>query len=222
MNTINVRNIHTDRVQEDSSLLQSNQSPSQMAQSLPVQREEVEEAVHSLKACKSPGVDNIPSKLLKNGDKATTTVLTAIYQRIWEMKKQLKQWSQSIVIPLPKKGNLKQGQNYPTISLISHPSKIMLQFTLNQLKVKAKELLTEERAEFRPEESALEQIFNSRVIIEKHLQHQHDLFHNFIDFKKAFDRVWHVGLWQVPRSFNIKNWFKPFRYCMRTPSVQPS
>ena len=32
---------------------------------------------------------------------------------------------------------------------------------------------------------------------------QRDLFHNFIDFKKAFDRVWHAGLWQVLRSFNI-------------------
>ena len=35
------------------------------------------------------------------------------------------------------------------------------------------------------------------------LQHQRDLFYNFPDFKKAFDRVWHAGLWQVLRSFNI-------------------
>ena len=41
-------------------------------------------------------------------------------------------------------------------------------------------------------------------ITEKHLQHQRNLFHNFIGFKKASDRVWHAGLWQVPRSFNIE------------------
>ncbi|GFS04037.1 endonuclease-reverse transcriptase [Elysia marginata] len=35
------------------------------------------------------------------------------------------------------------------------------------------------------------------------MQHQRDLFHNFIDFKKAFDRVWHDGLWHVLRGFNI-------------------
>ena len=46
-------------------------------------------------------------------------------------------------------------------------------------------------------------IFSSRVI-EKHQQHQHNLFHNFIDFKKAFDRVWLVGLWRVFKSFNIE------------------
>ena len=51
--------------------------------------------------------------------------------------------------------------------------------------------------------SSVEQIFNSRVFTEKHLQHYHDLFHNFIDFKKACDRIWHVDLWQVLRSFNM-------------------
>ena len=40
--------------------------------------------------------------------------------------------------------------------------------------------------------------------MEKHLQHQRDLFHNFIDFKKAFDRLWHDGLWQVLRKFGIE------------------
>ena len=34
--------------------------------------------------------------------------------------------TQSLVITLPKKGNLQQCQNYHTISLISHPSKVML------------------------------------------------------------------------------------------------
>ena len=52
-------------------------------------------------------------------------------------------------------------------------------------------------------QSTVEQIFNSRVITEKHQLHQCSLFHNFINFKKALDRVWHVGLWQVLRSFNI-------------------
>ena len=39
---------------------------------------------------------------------------------------------------------------------------------------------------------------------EKHLQHHHDLFRNFIDFKKEFDRVLHTGLRQVLRSFNVE------------------
>ena len=73
----------------------------------------------------------------------------------------------------------------------------MLRDILNQLKAEDEELLAEEQARFRSGRSTVEQTFNSRVIIEKHLQHQRDLFHNLIDFKKAFDRVWHAGLWQL-------------------------
>ena len=91
---------------------------------------------------------------------------------------------------------------YRTFSLISHPSKIMLRVILNRRKGKAEELLAEEQAGFRPCQSTVEQIFNSQVIIVKHLQHQRDLFRNFVDFKKAFDGVWHAGLWQVLGSFN--------------------
>ena len=47
----------------------------------------------------------------------------------------------------------------------------------------------------------VEQVFYKQVIMEKHLC---DMFHNFIDFKKAFDRVWHAGLWQVLLSFNTQ------------------
>ena len=72
----------------------------------------------------------------------------------------------------------------------------MLRVMLNRLKAKAEELLAEEQAGFRPGRRTVEQIVNSRVIIEQHKQHQCDLFHNFVDFKKAFDRVWPAGLLQ--------------------------
>ena len=83
---------------QDTSPLQNNQVPTQEAESLPVLREETEEAVRSLSAGKSPGMDNIPSELLKNGGEATTTVLIELYQKIWETKEWPKEWTQSLVI----------------------------------------------------------------------------------------------------------------------------
>lgn len=41
--------------------------------------------------------------------------------------------------------------------------------------------------------------FIRRVITEKHLQHGKDMC---INFKKAFDGVWHERLWNVLRTFN--------------------
>ena len=107
---------------------------------------------------------------------------------------------QSLVITLPKKGNLQQCQNYRTISLISHPSKVMLKIILNRLKPQAEKIIAEEQVSFKAGRSTTEQVFNLRILCETYLQHQQDLHHVFIDFKKTFDRVWHAALWSTMKS----------------------
>ena len=74
---------------------------------------------------------------------------------------------------------------------------------LNRLKPQAEEIIAEEQAGFRAGRSATEQIFNLRILCEKYLQHQQNLYHVFIDFKTAFDRVWHAALWATMRKYNI-------------------
>ncbi|KAK2193002.1 hypothetical protein NP493_18g00015 [Ridgeia piscesae] len=79
----------------------------------------------------------------------------------------------------------------------------MLKILLNRLKPQAEKIIAEEQADFRPGRSTTEQIVNLRILCEKYLQHQQDLYHVFIDFKKAFDTVWHAALWATMRHFNI-------------------
>ena len=88
-----------------------------------------------------------------------------------------------------------QCQNYRTISLISHLSKVMLKIILNRLKPQAEKIIAEEQAGFRADRSTTEQISNLRILCDKYFQHQQDLYHVFIDFMKAFDSVWHAALW---------------------------
>ena len=79
----------------------------------------------------------------------------------------------------------------------------MLQVILIRLKAKAEELLAEEQAGFRRGRSAIGQILNVRMVIQKHLQHQRDSVPQLLRLQKECDRVRHAGLWQVLRSFNI-------------------
>ena len=79
----------------------------------------------------------------------------------------------------------------------------MLKVILNRLKPQAAKIIAEEQAGFRTGRSTTEQIFNLRILCEKYLQHQQDLYHVFIDFKKAFDRVWHEALWATMKKYNI-------------------
>ena len=68
----------------------------------------------------------------------------------------------------------------------------MLKIILNRLKPQAEKIIAKEQAGFRAGRSTTEQIFNLRILCEKYLQHQQDLYHIFIDFKKAFDGVLHA------------------------------
>ena len=137
--------------------------PQPINDSHPTLWEEVEATEKSLKKGKSAGVDNISSA----GEEAMIDMLLIICNKIW----QTGEW-QSLIITVPKKGNLQLCQNYRTISLISHPSKVILRILLNRLKPQAEEIIKEEQTGFRAGRSTTEQIFNLRMLFEKYLQHQ--------------------------------------------------
>ena len=79
----------------------------------------------------------------------------------------------------------------------------MLETILNRLKPQAEEIITDEQAGFRAGMSTTEQIFNLRIFCEKYFQHQQDLYHVFIDFRKSFDKVWYAALWAIMKKYNI-------------------
>ena len=169
----------------------------------PILREEVEAAVISLKKGKSAGVDNIPSELVQAGGQAMTDMLIIICNKIWQTGEWTTPWTQSPIITLLKKGNLQLCQNYRTISLISHPSKVILIILLNRLKPQAEETIKEEQAGFRAGRNTNEQRVNLRILCEKYLQHQQSLYHAFVDFK--FDKVRHAALCETMRLYNIND-----------------
>ena len=108
-------------------------------------------------------------------------VLTEICNRIRRTGEWPTSWTQSLIITLPKKGNLQLCQNYRTIS---HSSKVILKVILNRLKPQAEEIFAEEQAELRAGRSTTEQIFNLRILCEKYLHNPQNLYHVFTDFKK--------------------------------------
>ena len=170
---------------------------------LEILESEVESALKSLKLGKAPGIDNIPADLLVHGGESVVKVYTRICNYVYKTGNWPEDWTKSIVIPLPKKGNLKQCKNYRTISLISHPSKILLKVILNRLQPQAEAILAEEQAGFRKGRSCAEQIFNLRLVCEKYRELGKPVYHTFVDYKKCFDRIWQNGLWAVMRRFNI-------------------
>ena len=67
----------------------------------------VEAAVKALKLEKSAGVDNIPAELVQARGETMIDILTAVCNKIWKTGEWPTTWTQSLVITLPRKGNLK-------------------------------------------------------------------------------------------------------------------
>src|SRR3989441_5232777 len=120
------------------------------------------------------------------------------------MKKNLMQFGKSVIVPLPKKGDLRLCENYRTISLIPHASKVLLEIVRKRLKPYIEANLSQTQAGFRPGRNTVEQIHIWTQLAERYLEIQNGQMVNvFIDFKKAFERVWHVGMLRVMRHYSI-------------------
>ena len=94
------------------------------------------------------------------------SILTIICNKIWGNGEWPTPWTKSMIITLLKKANLEICNNYRTISLISHPSKVIFKVLLNRLKPQEEEIIAEVPAG--TGRSTIEQTVNLRIICEKY------------------------------------------------------
>ena len=106
----------------------------------------------------------------------------------------------SVFIPIPKKGNAKEGSNYCTIVLISHISEEILKLLQARLQQYMNSEFPDVQADFRGER---EQIANIRWIMEKAREFQKNIYFCFLDYAKAFDCVDHNKLWKILKEMGI-------------------
>jgi len=76
--------------------------------------EEVQAAVRKLKDRKSPGVDGIPAELIKAGGEGLTQAIQKLCEIIWKEEKWPQEWTKSVLVTIPKKGDLTECSNYRT------------------------------------------------------------------------------------------------------------
>jgi len=93
---------------------------------------EVKWVLGSITTNKVSGGDGIPVELFQILKDDAVKVLYSICQQIWKTWQWPQDWTRSVFIPIPKKGNAKECPNYHTIAFISHTSKVMLKILLSQ------------------------------------------------------------------------------------------
>jgi hypothetical protein len=73
---------------------------------------EVEIAIGKLKSYKSPGTDNIPTELIKAGGEILYSEIHRLICCIWNKEELPQQWKESIIVPIYKKGDKTDCNNY--------------------------------------------------------------------------------------------------------------
>ena len=134
---------------------------------------EVKWAITTTKASGGYGITVELFQILKDD---ALKVLHSICQQIWKTQQWPQDWKGSILIPIPKKGNVKECSNYHTIALISHASKVMLKILQARLQQYVNHELPDVQAGFRKGRGTRDQIANICWIMKKAREFQKNIF----------------------------------------------
>jgi len=94
---------------------------------------EVELVIEKLKSYKSPGIDQIPTELIKAGVKTIGCEIHKLIISIWNKEELPEEWKELIMVPICKKGDKADCNNYRGISRLPTTYKIVSNILLSRL-----------------------------------------------------------------------------------------
>ena len=165
----------------------------------PITREEVLLAIQRLKNGKAAGPDGIIGELLKHAGHLAVDFLVKFFNVLFDRGRYPDSWTESIIVPLFKKGNQNDPNNYRGISLCDISSKLYSSIINNRLQewIEQNNLTGECQAGFKTKTnkqtnkqnySAVDHMYKLMALIQKQFALNRKLYVAFIDFEKAFDR----------------------------------
>lgn len=182
---------------------------------------------------KSPGVDGVTNELLRcigtsredfAGDEAgvggrdkrnpLAVIIHKIVERAWSKAEVKREWDSAVVVPVPKKGDLTDPNNYRGIALLNTTFKLingMLADRLSKTIVDYR-LLDPAQVGFLNREEAVAQAATLMHICQRRQLKGQDTVLCFVDLAKAYDSVPHEGLLMKLERFGVHgeamNWLR--------------
>ncbi|MCU7801369.1 MAG: reverse transcriptase family protein, partial [gamma proteobacterium symbiont of Lucinoma myriamae] len=163
---------------------------------MPFTRDEILLALKSLKLGKSASLDMISNEMLKYSTNCILDPLLKLFNLVYDKNMFPKLWNVGILVPIFKKGSKHDPNNYRGISIISCLGKLFNKILNTRLQTfcENNNLLSSLQIGFRPHSRTSDHIFALKSLIDIQKSKNQKLFTACIDLKKAFDSVWHAGL----------------------------
>ena len=123
------------------------------------------------------------------------SVLLDLVNAVWRENEVQSEWSDTVLVPILKKGDLSSCYNWRGIALLDVVGKVVARILQGKLQLLAEVELPESQYGFRKSRRCANMIFTVCQLVEKLWEHMAKSFVTFIDLKKAYDSVTRNVTW---------------------------
>ena len=154
-------------------------------------------AIAQLKTGKSGGEDLLINELFVNAKDILCPYICNLFNFIFKAGVFPEAWTEGLLVPLHKKGDINLPDNYRGITLLSSLGKLFTRVINNRLESWAEEygVYIEAQYGFRKGRGTVDCIFVLSELVNNFVNSGKKLYAFFVDFRKAFDFVVRDNLW---------------------------
>ena len=174
----------------------------------------IENKLRKLKPGKSPGVDKIASRMMKECASELSLPLSVLFNESVQSGTVPVDWRSANVTAIYKKGPRTQPSNYRPISLTSHVCKVFESVIRDQIVIHLSKfkLIGDSQHGFVTKRSCLTNLLEFLDFVTNYVDKGLAVDVIFLDFQKAFDKVPHQRLMKIVESMgisgNLLNWIR--------------
>lgn len=152
---------------------------------------EIYQVLSKAKPHKAPGEDRITYEFYKNAPNELITEIANAYNYMFENTILDKSFTNSVIFPIFKKGDINDPGNYRGISFMNCIAKIFMGVIAQRMEswVCEKNILMEYQAGFRKNYSTADNIYSLTSIVQLKLNERKKVYAFFVDFRAAFDKI---------------------------------
>jgi len=156
-----------------------------------------------MKSGKAAGPDGVYIEMLRALGEKGIDLIWNFLNDIYETGKLPKEMMKSVFIALPKVPGTFECSQYCIINLMSHILKTLLKILLQRIRRQLLPEIPETQFGFMKDKGTRNAIFVMRMLAERAIQHQQNIYLVFIDYQKAFDKVRHLELFKILANIRI-------------------
>ena len=160
--------------------------------------EEIIKATKKVKNKKAAHSDKINNEMIKHSVDILANGFSKLFNTIINAGHFPNLWYEGLISPIFKSGNKLDPYNYRGICVSSSLGKLFCSILNNRLLnfLETKQLLHPSQIGFIPDNRTANHILTLKTLHDKYVyQNNEKIYTCFVDFRKAFDSVWHEGLY---------------------------